>query len=154
SGVQIEHGADALAVKLDGKLFLRYVFAGAPKPYCWPIIGPTGAPITRAYPMEQVAGETIDHPHQRSLWFTHGSVNGIDFWSEGANAGRQVPRMFEAVESGPKLGRIRAANDWIAPNGKKLAEDTREFRIYVQSDASRILDFDITVRATEGPLVF
>ena len=23
-----------------------------------------------------------DHPHQRSFWFTHGNVNGVDFWSE------------------------------------------------------------------------
>src|SRR5437870_185208 len=74
-GVQIDQEDDALSVKIDGRLLTRYIFAGAPKPYCWPIIGPTGAPLTRSYPMAQVAGETMDHPHQRSLWFTHGSVN-------------------------------------------------------------------------------
>ena len=32
--------------------------------------------------MKTVEGEDKDHPHQRSLWFTHGKVNGVDFWSE------------------------------------------------------------------------
>ncbi len=153
SGVEIEQGQDALAVKIDGALFTRYIFAGAPKPYCWPIIGPTGDPITRAFPMEKVPGETSDHPHQRSLWFTHGSVNGIDFWSESAQAGRQLHRVFEVVEGGAREGRIVAVNDWFAPDGSKVAEDTRELRVYAAHE-NRMMDFEIVIRATEGPLVF
>jgi hypothetical protein len=153
SGIQIEQGSDALIVRIDGKLFTRYVFSGAPKPYCWPIIGPTGDAVTRAYPMESVAGEKEDHPHQRSLWFTHGLVNGVDFWSEGPKAGRQVHRAFELVQGGSKLGRIRAITDWIAPDGSKVAEDTRELRFHATS-ADRTMDFDITIRASEGPVTF
>ena len=43
---------------------------------------PTESPFTRAYPMEKVPAKQNDHPHQRSCWFTHGNVNGIDFWAE------------------------------------------------------------------------
>jgi hypothetical protein len=45
-----------------------------------------GTEMTRNYPMKKgVAGEVEDHPHHRSLWFTHGDVNGIDFWAEGGD---------------------------------------------------------------------
>src|SRR5438477_7757323 len=71
-----------VTINADGKPFTEYLIATGPKPILWPIIGPTGVPMTRAYPMEKIEGEKQDHPHQRSLWFTHGNVNGVDFWSE------------------------------------------------------------------------
>jgi len=151
--VHAEQATDAVEITIDGQLFTRYVFRGAPKPYCYPIIGPTGAPVTRAYPMENVPGEPQDHPHQRSLWFTFGEVNGIDFWSEGPGAGREVHRQFQAVQSGPILGLVRAVSDWIGPGGTKVCEENRELRIYRVPDA-RLLDFGITIRATEGPVEF
>ena len=153
SGVQIEQQGGALAVKIDDELFFRYVYEAEHKPYCWPIIGPTGKRITRAFPMEQVSGEAHDHPHQRSMWFTHGEVGGVDFWSEGRRAGRQVHRKFELAEGGAQFGRIRQINDWLAPDGRKICEDTRELKIYASKDP-RIIDFRATVRASEGELVF
>ncbi len=156
-GVQIEQKDTALDVTVGGKLFTRYVFAGAPKPYCWPVIGPHGDAITRAFPMQKIDGEKHDHPHQRSLWFTHGIVNGVDFWAETEKSGKQVHRKFELVESGEKVGRVRTVNDWLGPDGKKVCEDTRELRFYApagSSDTTRVLDYDMTVRATEGPLTF
>ncbi len=70
-----------------GKPFTEYRAASGSKPIFFPLIGPTGDSYTRAFPMEAIPGEDHDHPHQRSCWFTHGRVNGIDFWSEGAKAG-------------------------------------------------------------------
>ena len=69
----------------------------------FPLIGPTGASYTRAYPMEKIQGEDFDHPHQRSFWFTHGKVNGIDFWSEENGHGmiRETARKSVALGSGP-----------------------------------------------------
>jgi hypothetical protein len=158
AGVTITQDAGSLTVRLNDQVFTKYVFAGAPKPYCWPVIAPTGDPITRAFPMEKVEGEKQDHPHQRSLWFTHGSVNGVDFWAETDKSGRQVHRKFDAVEGGPKMGHIRAVNDWMTPDGKKVCEDTRDLRFYVpqgdSAESPRVVDFDITIRATEGPVTF
>ncbi len=151
--VKLETQPNAVEVTIDGQLFTRYCFQGAPKPYCYPVIGPTGAPVTRSYPMEGVAGEPQDHPHQRSFWFTFGEVNGIDFWAEGPDKGRQVHREFQAVESGPVCGVLRAVNDWIGPEGKKVCEEARELRVY-RVPAARLLDFTTTIRATEGPVEF
>jgi len=151
--VHAEQATDAVEITIDGALFTRYVYRDGPKPYCYPIIGPTGAPVTRAYPMENVPGESHDHPHHRSLWFTFGEVNGIDFWGEGPGTGREVHRQFEAVEGGPIFGLVRAVSDWIGPDGKKVCEDVRQLRVYRVPDA-RLFDFEITIRATEGPVEF
>ena len=76
-----DHGA---AVKIDGKLFTEYLTKAGHAPALYPVIGPTGKPVTRSYPFTPpVKDGTNDHPHHQSLWMTHGDVNGIDFW--GAN---------------------------------------------------------------------
>jgi hypothetical protein len=156
-GVEVRKGEGAVEVLIGGKLFTRYVTADGPKPYCYPLMDAAGAAVTRDFPMKKVEAETKlkdnDHPHHRSLWFTHGDVNGIDFWSESAKAGKTVHRTFEAVEGGPATGRIRAVTDWVAPDGKKVCEDTREIRFYKVA-AGRLFDYDVTVKATEGPVKF
>lgn len=140
---------NAIEVRIGGNFFTRYNFAGAPKPYLWPVLGPTGKEMTRAFPMEKRAGETSDHPHQRSFWFTHGDVNGVDFWSESPRAGKQIQRelQFRGHDT------LRTVNDWVDANGKKICEDTRTLRFFAAGGA-RVLDFGIAVRASEGPLVF
>ena len=156
-GVALKQGDDGVEVQIGGALFTRYLIKAGPKPYCYPVLDATGAQVTRDFPMKDVEIEKklkdTDHPHQRSLWFTHGSVNDIDFWAEGAKSGKTIHRAFEAVESGPAMGRIRAVSDWIAPDGKKVCEDTRELRFYKVA-VGRLLDYEVTVKATEGPVKF
>src|SRR5581483_992743 len=74
----VEKTDRGVTVKIDGQLFTEYLILSGAKQILWPIIGPTGKPMTRAYPMETVAGEEADHPHQRSLWCAHGKVDNID----------------------------------------------------------------------------
>jgi len=148
-----EPAAGAVEIKVGDALFTRYCFEGAPKPYCYPIIGPTGVPVTRSYPMEQVASEDQDHPHQRSLWFTHGEVNGIDFWAEGPKTGREVHKGFQTLQSGTVCGVLRAQDDWLSAEGQKVCEDVRELRVYNLPEV-RLFDFTVTVKATDGPVEF
>lgn len=151
--VQVERKGNTVDVSIDGAPFTKLNFADGPKPYFYPIIGPTGVRVTRNYPMMQVDGEAKDHPHQRSWWFTHGSVNGIDFWSESDKAGRIFQTRIEALESGPVMGRIRTQNDWVAPGGKTVCTDTREVRIY-RISSGRLMDFDVTIHAPTEPVTF
>ena len=74
-------------VKVDGHLFTEYVVDQANKPYLWPIYGPTGTSMTRAYPMEKVEGEQHDHPHHRGLCFGHENIGGYDTWAERSTFG-------------------------------------------------------------------
>ncbi|CAN5825113.1 hypothetical protein BH11VER1_BH11VER1_24300 [soil metagenome] len=61
-------------IKVDGKPFATYVIDQVNKPYLWPIYGPTGKAMTRAYPMQMVEGEQHDHPHHRGITFGSESI--------------------------------------------------------------------------------
>ena len=104
--------------------------------------------------METGTKETRDHPHQRSLWFTHGNVNGIDFWAETptGKTGSIVHRRFVKIASGEQA-EIFTEDDWLSPAGKKVCEDQRHFTFGIWGDA-RWIDFDIAIRASEGPITF
>ena len=142
-------------VKIDGQLFTEYLVKSGTKPILWPIIGPTGKPMTRDYPMRDRPGEQKDHPHQRSLWFTHGDVNGVNFWAEPGQAsyvGRIEHLRFVKVASG-KPAVIVTQNAWLGTDGKKICEDQRTLRFDTDGDA-RWIDFDVTIKAADKPVTF
>ncbi|MEZ6109934.1 MAG: PmoA family protein [Pirellulaceae bacterium] len=143
---QVERQDDGVTVKLDGKLLTRYLIKSGHKPILWPVIGPNGEEMTRAYPMRDAGpDEKSDHIHHRSFWFTHGNVNGVDFWAETADAGDIIHREFVKVEGGD-TATIVTKNDWIDREGKKHCEDERTFVFH--SDGKRWwVDCDITVFA-------
>jgi hypothetical protein len=152
-GVEISPNGVNLRIEVQGSRLTEYRIDAGPKPFYFPLIGPSGASYTRAYPMETVAGEDRDHPHQRSLWFTHGSVNGIDFWSEQNGHGTIKETSRKAVISGPVAGRLRTSDDWLGPEGKRVCADERVVTVY-HSRSARVIDFDITLKATNGPVTF
>jgi hypothetical protein len=152
--ITIRPSPGGATVMIDGQLFTEYLVRSGTKPILWPILGPTGKPMTRAFPMSPQTEGTHDHPHHRSLWFTHGSVNGIDFWDESpANkVGTIRHRQFVLLKSGEE-GILITRNDWLDPRGKKICEDQRRLAFAAEGSGRRI-DFDITLAATEGPLQF
>ena len=152
-GISLTPSGPNIKILIDRSLFSEYRTDVGAKPFLFPLIGPTGASYTRAYPMEKIQGEDFDHPHQRSFWFTHGKVNGIDFWSEQASHGVIRETARTTVLSGPVLGRLRTTDDWLGPDGRKICEDERVLTIY-QAGTTRILDFEITIKATAGPVIF
>lgn len=155
SGVQIIPLPDRLRVEIQGRLFTEYFFTNVPRPYCYPLIGPGEAPMTRNWPLKTMLDEEHDHPHHRSLWFAHGAVNGHDFWSEQKDFGRIVHDRFLKIESGRKAGIIKSANRWVAADGTLVCTDERTLRFYSpRSAGERMFDFEITLTAANGPLTF
>ncbi|MEN3000579.1 MAG: PmoA family protein [Armatimonadota bacterium] len=152
-GFEAERTERAITLRYRGQPLTAYVFRDAPKPYLYPLYGPNGKPITRHFPMQIVQGESMDHLHHRSVWFTHGEVNGIDFWSEGPGKGTIVNRAIGRVEAGPVLARIEAQNDWLAPDGKKVCEETTEI-IAVCAPNITWIDYAVTIHASEGEVRF
>jgi hypothetical protein len=150
----LEKSNDGVTVKLDGKLFTQYLTKSGAKPILWPVVGPYGNEVTRAYPMvaDGKPGEKKDHHHHRSFWFTHGDVNGISFWHENAEHGNIVHREFLKVAEG-RQAVISTVNDWNGPDGKKICEDIRTFTFGSDGD-TRWIDVDIRVVASEGDLKF
>jgi hypothetical protein len=165
-----ERGAKVL---IDGALFTEYRTDIGTKPILWPIVGPTGAEMTRNYPMKDVEGEKQDHYHQQSFWFTYGEVNGLDFWAEPRSYkqgktpadkkfGTIVQREFTAASansaSGESAGKNSVSfvtrNDWIdSATGSKQLEDERHFR-FTTADGARIIDFSVTLKASSGKVEF
>lgn len=147
-GVKLTQRDGRVRVEINGQHFTDYVFQGAPHVYYYPVLGPGGLPMTRNYPMvPDSEGEDHDHPHHRSLWYSHGAVNGVDFWSESSRAGKIVHDKFLEVKSGAEQGIIRSANNWVAPDGKVVCTDERTFRVYARPNSERLFDFEITIKA-------
>ena len=148
-GVTFEPDGPNLKI-LVGDLLAIHRVDGAYKPFLFPLVGPTGRGVTRPFPIEKVEGDDIDHPHHESFWFTHGRVNDIDFWSVKKGTIRETAR--EVVASGPVLGRLKTRDDWIGPDGAKVCEDERVLTVY-DAKTVRILDFEVELKATAGPVV-
>ena len=152
AGVKITEGENKVTVEINGKLFTEYCYKGEQRPYFYPLIGPTGVSITRNWPMKDGENEEHDHPHQRSLWYAHGSINGVDFWTEGERNGNTVHDKFLKIESGKDVGIIQSQNMLIAADGKLICTDTRTHKFYNLPDA-KMVDFEITFHASEGQVV-
>lgn len=151
SGVQISQGTNSLRVEINGQLFTEYHFTGAARPYFYPLIGPDALPMTRNWPMTAGENEEHDHLHHRSLWYAHGAVNGINFWSEEKNYGTIVHDRFTEIKSGKNVGVIRSTDKWVAPDGKIVCTDERTMRIY-NRPGIKLFDFEVAIHASHGPV--
>ena len=147
---------DRVRVELGGSLFTEYIFKGAPRPYLYPVLAADGTELMRHYPMKKDApGEVRDHPHHRSLWFTHGDVNGLDFWAEtnGAKQGRIVTESVEASTQGGAAV-IRSRSKWISKEDAVQLTDDTTVRMRANADG-RFLDYEVTLKAPANkPVVF
>lgn len=152
-GVKLTELGGKVRVEINGGHFTDYCFQGAPHVYFYPLIGPGGVPMTRNWPMKEVEGEEKDHPHHRSLWYSHGAVNGVDFWAETPKSGKIVHDKFLEVKGGEDSGVIRSANKWIAPDGSVTMTDERTFRVYARPNSERLFDFEVTLQAGDKDIV-
>jgi hypothetical protein len=160
--VKLTRLTDRVRVEIGGQLFTEYIFGdGASRPYCYPVLAPDGTPLTRDYPMKQTPGDETDHPWQRSLFFAHGNINGVDFWNEGkggASSGTPQEKGLTQHESivettdGPN-GILRVRDRLVAPDGRLICTDERTLRFHGTSDV-RIIDFEVTLHALPGSPLF
>lgn len=124
--VSITKAADALEIKVNGKVVSRYhVGEKVAKPYLYPILAPNGAAVTRGWPMDPPKpGETTDHPHQKSAWFCHGDVipEGIELKTKSANKGDRGVDFWADPDS--SKGRLKPGE--IAPTGKIVVTGVSE----------------------------
>jgi hypothetical protein len=149
----MERDEAGVTVRLDGKVFTRYHVLSGTKPVLWPVIGPTGKEMTRAYPLRKAGpDERPDHIHHRSLWFTHGDVNGCSFWHEDGSPGKIVHRQFLDISGGPDPS-ILTRNDWVNNDGETVCHDTRRLT-FGANDHKRWIDFDVRIEGGDKPVKF
>jgi hypothetical protein len=107
--------------------------------------------------LETVPGESKDHPHHRGLWFTHGDVNGYDFWAnepsqKGEKKGLIVMKKV-GMKPGKETGRIESEFEWRDPQGKPLLIEERTMTFHAHPTL-RMIDFDVAFRALDRKVVF
>ena len=163
-----------VAIEIDGKPFSDFYTSGeafgakVTKPYLWPLRAPSGAYITRAWPMEEVAEEAgekkpvrngppaMDHQHQRGLWFAHDNVNKLDFWNNEwsyfadlhrKNLGRINLKPPVAVKSGKTEGSITATFVWTDMEGNNPILNEARVMTFYSDPKLRYFDVDITLTA-------
>ena len=159
--VRLERRSDRIDVSIDGQPFTAYVFAGHRKPILFPVLGPGGAAMTRSWPLvDGVAGEPQDHPHHESVWFTHGAVNGVDFWASHPKADAPKHRGADRIAQaelvaceGGTVGRIETRNRWLKADGTVVCTDTRRIGFAADGDA-RTIDYAVTIHADQGAVTF
>jgi hypothetical protein len=148
-GVVLKDAGGKVRVEIGGELFTEYHYQDVARPYLYPLIGPGGAGMTRNWPMQPATNEPTDHVHHKGLWYAHGSVNGVDCWSEQKAFGKTVHEKFLELGGGV----IRERCNWVDHEGKVLCSDERTLRFQAQPDV-RIVDFAITLIASQGPVTF
>jgi hypothetical protein len=153
--VKFTRQPDRIDVQIDGQPFTAFYVGGeAPKPYLHPLRTASGKIISRHFPMAKVEGETRDHPHHRGLWYTHGDVNGFDFWMNEKDYKNQERRGIIAlkkigeIKDGKKEGRIRSTFEWQTPKGEPLLTEDR-LMVFHSDPKLRIIDFDVTFTAIQ-----
>jgi hypothetical protein len=140
------------------------------KPILWPVYAPGDIKVTRDWPMvplkEKESG-SIDHIHQKSVWFCWGDVipeglevkdkikgiKGVDFWSEAKGHGRIVCTEVGKPVVDKWKGHLVTSNEWRTADGKKIMDETRHLHFYDFGKA-RLMVLDIRLDATVCPITF
>ncbi len=144
--VSFQRQADRVSVMIgqgaEKKLFAEYRFQGLPKPVLYPVMAPGQVAITRHFPMDDThADEAQDHPHHKSIWFAHGDVNGMDYWSEKATIENKSLLCMEN-------GSLVSTNDWLSGDGKPVCFDVTVIR-FRAGDDWRLIDYEVTLQAID-----
>jgi hypothetical protein len=156
--VKFAQEADRIQVEIDGKHYTTFYLApGGNKPYVYPLSTASGIVVTRHFPMEAFPGETKDHPHHRGMFFSHGEVNGYNFWAtepgtNSAKAGRMVLKKVLEAKGGQKAGTVSALFTAEDPKGEPLMSETRTITFYSDPHL-RAIDYEARIDAIER-LVF
>ncbi|MBK35070.1 MAG: hypothetical protein CME26_06010 [Gemmatimonadetes bacterium] len=153
-GVSLTEKTDEVEVSIGGNHFTNYRYGtDLVRPHLHPVIGPNGDPVTRPL---AVKDDAKDHPHHRSVWISHGVVNGWNNWAEGEGCAYTRWQEFESLESGPVYGRIVALGDWVGSDDYRgeqksniLLHERAEWTFYNTPSDVRIFDLTVTLTAPD-----
>lgn len=136
---------------LDGEKLITEYRTDWKVPYLYPFLSPSGANLTRHWPTKPgVEGEATDHPHHRSVWMGHGSVNGADFWAMlGDKNPTIIHKGFEANTT-TAADRVSFTADlqWQA-DSKNLIDEKRTYTVRKIDVTTSVLEVHSVLTADE-----
>jgi hypothetical protein len=157
--VTVSVSDERIDVKVDNALFTAlHTETGPRKLHLHPLLTASSKRVTRAFPMEQVSGESTDHPHQRGVWIGAEQLSGMDFWEnepsdKNPKAGAVVLTDVSNVHSGDTEGRFTIRAKWLSPAGENVMVETRTMTFRAPSSDQRIIDIDLHLSA-KTPVTF
>lgn len=150
--VEIQERTNQVSVLVDDRLFTALRSGDeAQKLYLHPLRSASGRPVTRAFPTEQVAGESTDHAHQRGVWIGSEAVSGVDFWENERSYDRPnkgIVRLtgITDVRSGIGEAAFTLHAMWDAPEGDTRIVETRTMTFGATATERRV-DIDLLLLA-------
>jgi hypothetical protein len=133
----------AIDVAIDGQPFTTYRFLATPedkafhRPYCYPVHAADGKEVTS----DQIITNPKEHPHHRSVWVSHGDVNGVDHWSH--KGAKQKHIKFERLEGDTIVEQL----EWSGKteSDPAILKETRTLRFFALDDGARGIDLTVAL---------
>ncbi len=153
--VHIQQEKTELRITVGGHPFTTYRFAPTPddpkwnRPYFYPVCAADGTEVTSDQQREVLKNPKVDHPHQRSLWIGHGSVNGVDHWLAGAPQQRHL-----AFTQFTADGFVETLAWDGAKAGEPVLTETRRVRFLPYPDGDRGIEITSVLTAASGDVTF
>lgn len=115
----------------------------ARRPYLGVLTGPSGRNVLEVTP--------ADHAHHLGVWWSHGDVNGVDFYLELEHEDRAHGRIEhvafeEMVDDDPWFG-FDEQLEWRDPDGNVLLRELRILLAHFAHDEWTTVDLDTTCTA-------
>lgn len=127
----------------DGERLVTEYRTDSHFPYLYPLVGPTGTSLTRHFPMKKDRpDEASDHPHHRSFWFTHGDVNGHDFWHSPEHDSTIVHQSFSNAEKDTFTAHLEWQHD-----DTTLLREKRTYRFGKPADDTLLIEVTSSLTA-------
>jgi hypothetical protein len=151
SSVKLTQEKNRIHVEIGGKPFTDYYFAedeSRPyvRPYFYPVLAADGTEVTS----DQIRAKG-DHPHHRSLYVSHGDVNGADHWAiKGDNPPKQRHVEFSKIEGDTIVHELL----WEGKDGQPMMNETRTIRFHAFPDGARGVDIASEFKPAGGPVKF
>ena len=144
--IQNDHQID---IYLKGRFVTSYIYSeDLPKPVLYPVNSLSGTTISRGFPMNEVEGESRDHPHHAGIWFACGEVNGIEFW-ENVEPPPQIRHVqISDMECDREEGMLGVVLHWTGEDGKILLQENRSMTFY-PDELHYGIDFKILLKAVD-----
>lgn len=156
TNVKLTPEANRVRVEIGGKLFTNYWFGDDEtgpyvRPYAWPVLAEDGTEVTSDQKRAKIKNPKEDHPHHRSLWVSHGDVNGVDHWAlVGPNPPKQRHLKFDRVEGDTLVEEL----EWETKDAKPMLHETRTVRFLALPGGSRGVDITSVFKPDNGPVTF
>jgi hypothetical protein len=139
-------------VEIGGRPFTTYHFADDfiqpyTRPFFWPVRAADGTEVT----IDQAQFKEL-HPHQRSIWIGHSSVNGANHWKITTKPVQPKQRSMAPIKaSGDTIEHELA---WEDKAGQPMLTEVRTMRFIAYADGARAIDFTLRFTPISGDVTF